>query len=158
MALPERIESRLRIPLVAAPMHRFSGYELASAACKAGVVGAFPSSNAQTIEELDGWLERFERTDHECIEQGLPRPAPHCPNLIMPQPRLGEDVACLCRHRVEMVITSVGSPAPIIGPLHDVGCLVFSDVATIKPRRRHSAAAPTASFCSAPAPAGKPVG
>lgn len=140
MSLPGRLESRLRIPLVAAPMHRFSGFTLASAACNAGVIGAFPSSNARSVDELDEWLDRFERTDRECLEDGRRRPAPHCPNLIMPQPRLKEDVACLARHGVEMVITSVGSPAPIIAPLHDVGCMVFSDVATIKHAERALAA------------------
>jgi nitronate monooxygenase len=131
MTLPSSIERRLRIPLVSAPMHRFSGFRLASAACSAGIVGAFPSSNARSIDELDGWLDRFELVDRECVEQGRPRPAPHCPNLIMPQPRLAEDIASITRHRVEMVITSVGSPAPVIRPLHDIGCMVFSDVATI---------------------------
>jgi nitronate monooxygenase len=112
-------------------MHRFSGYDLAISACNAGVVGAFPSTNAHSVEELDLWLRRFELNDRQRADQGSVRPAPHCANLIMPQPRLADDLACLCRHRVEMVITSVGSPAPIVGPLHDSGCLVFADVATV---------------------------
>ena len=31
-----------------------------------------------------------------------------------------------------MVITSVGSPAAAVGPLHDVGCLVFADIASLR--------------------------
>ena len=58
--------------------------------------------------------------------------APLCPNLVMRQVRLVEDLACLVRHRVEMVITSVGSPAGVIGPLHDIGCFVMVDVATMR--------------------------
>jgi nitronate monooxygenase len=57
--------------------------------------------------------------------------APCCPNLIIRQPRLRDDLACLVRHRVAMVITSVGSPAEVVAPLHDIGALVFADVATV---------------------------
>jgi nitronate monooxygenase len=35
-----------------------------------------------------------------------------------------------------MVITSVGSPAPAVGALHDVGCLVLADVATLRHAQR----------------------
>ncbi|MBF5066647.1 nitronate monooxygenase, partial [Salmonella enterica subsp. enterica serovar Istanbul] len=70
------------------------------------------------------------------IERGvaeLGRPAaPHCPNLIIRQPRFKDDLACLVRHKVEMVITSVGSPAAAVAPLHDVGCLVFADIASLR--------------------------
>jgi nitronate monooxygenase len=39
-----------------------------------------------------------------------------------------------------MVITSVGSPAPVIEPLHDAGALVFADVASIRHAERAVAA------------------
>jgi nitronate monooxygenase len=35
-----------------------------------------------------------------------------------------------------MVITSVGTPAPVIGPLHDAGVLVLADVASIRHAER----------------------
>ncbi len=44
--LPEAIQRRLRLPLIAAPMLRVSGLELVIAACRSGVVGAFPTANA----------------------------------------------------------------------------------------------------------------
>ena len=31
-----------------------------------------------------------------------------------------------------MVITSVGSPAKVVGPLHDIGCKVFADVGSLE--------------------------
>ncbi len=37
-----------------------------------------------------------------------------------------------CAIRVEMVITSVGSPAAAVGPLHDVGAQVFADIASLR--------------------------
>lgn len=123
-ALPERIASRLRLPVVAAPMLRVSGVELVTAACRAGVVGAFPVANAGGGEELDRWLTEIETAlDGEA--------APHCPNLIVRDPRLGEQLEVVCAHPVEMVIASVGSPVPVIAPLHEAGTLVFADVATL---------------------------
>lgn len=106
-------------------MLRVSGPDLVVAACNAGVIGAFPTKNARTADELDAWL-----TD---IRSRLaPAAAPVCPNLIMRDARLPEDLAIVARHRVEVVITSVGSPAPAIAALHDAGCLVLADVATLR--------------------------
>jgi nitronate monooxygenase len=51
-----------------------------------------------------------------------------------------DELQALVKHRVEMVITSVGSPVEAIGPLHDVGCIVFADVATLHHAERAIAA------------------
>ncbi|MGY3696511.1 nitronate monooxygenase [Bradyrhizobium sp. USDA 3240] len=127
-ALPATIADRLRLPLIAAPMLRVSGVDLVTAVCRSGAIGAFLTANARSVEELDAWLTRIERN-----VANLGRPAaPHCPNLIIRQPRFKDDLACLVRHKVEMVITSVGSPAAAVQPLHDVGCLVFADIASLR--------------------------
>ena len=64
--------------------------------------------------------------------------APVCANLIVHRSnaRLEADLAVLLRHRPEIVITSVGSPAPVLAPLHDAGALVFADVASIRHAER----------------------
>ena len=118
---------RLSIPAIAAPMLGVSGVDLALAACRAGVVGALPTANARTIEQLDEWLTILD----SAVSDG-PSIAPYAPNLIIRQPRLAEDLACLARHNVELVITSVGSPAAVVGPLHDAGAKVFADVGTLR--------------------------
>jgi nitronate monooxygenase len=108
-------------------MLRVSGPRLVEAACRAGVVGAFPAVNARSTKELDSWLTTF---DAAAAQSGNAN-APYCANLIMRHDRLRDDLACLIDHRVEMVITSVGSPAPVVGPLRDIGALVLADVATL---------------------------
>lgn len=130
MSLPVSIAARLRLPLIAAPMLRVSGPALVSAACRAGVIGSFPTVNARSADELDAWLTRIAA---DAAESGRPA-APVCPNIIMRrQPELlAEDVRVLVRHRVPMVIASVGSPEAVVKPLHDVGCLVFADVASVR--------------------------
>ncbi|ABB05791.1 NAD(P)H-dependent flavin oxidoreductase [Burkholderia lata] len=132
--LPSRITQRLRLPLIAAPMLRVSGPDLVITACLNGVVGAFPTANARNLDELDAWLTRIVAT----LAQMPGRAAPWCPNLIMHRDagRLRDEVALIVRHCVEMAITSVGSPAPVIPALHAAGCLVFADVASIRHARR----------------------
>lgn len=126
--LPKHIVNRLCLPLIAAPMLRVSGPEMVSAACRQGVIGAFPTANARSTDELDHWLAGMKRSLAACDSP----PAPICPNLIMQQSRLRDDLACLVRHRVELVITSVGSPAAVIPALHGIGAQVWADVATLK--------------------------
>ncbi len=130
MTLPASLSEGLRLPLIAAPMLRVSGPDLVSAACCAGVIGAFPTVNARTPQELDAWLARIA---DDRSRAGRPT-APPCPNLIMRRDpaAVADDVRVLVRHRVAMVIVSVGSPAAVVGPLHDVGCRVFADVASLR--------------------------
>jgi nitronate monooxygenase len=130
--LSQSIVSRLRLPLIAAPMLHVSGPELVIAACKAGVIGAFPTKNARNVEELDGWIGRIAAETRGA--------APWCPNLIMRDKRLAEDLAVVARHKCEVAITSVGAPAAAVPALHDIGCLVLADIATLKHAERAIAA------------------
>lgn len=120
---------RLRLPLIAAPMFRVSGVDLVVAACRSGVIGAFPTANCRSVEELDLWLTAIRSAEAA---------APWCANLIVHRsnPRMRDDLAMLLRHAPEIVITSVGSPASVVGPLHDAGALVLSDVASIRHAER----------------------
>ncbi len=133
-----RFQGRLSLPLIAAPMFLVSGVELVAAACRNGVIGSFPTVNCRSPEQLDGWLGDIEdRLRRHSDETGKPA-APVCPNLIVHRSnaRLEADLQVLLRHRPELVITSVGSPAPVLAPLHDAGALVFADVASIRHAER----------------------
>jgi nitronate monooxygenase len=137
-----RFRGRLSLPLISAPMFLVSGVELVVAACRNGVIGSFPTVNCRSPEELDGWLGEIEaRLRRHCDESGKPA-APICANLIVHRSnaRLAQDLQVLLRHRPEIVITSVGSPAPVLAPLHDAGALVFADVASIRHAERAVAA------------------
>jgi nitronate monooxygenase len=133
---------RLSLPLIAAPMFLVSGVELVVAACRNGVIGAFPTVNCRSPEQLDQWLGEIEdRLRRHSNESGKPT-APICANLIVHRSnaRLEQDLAVLLRHKPEIVITSVGSPAPVLAPLHEAGALVFADVASIRHAERAVAA------------------
>lgn len=129
MSLPDRLERRLRLPLIVAPMLTVSSPQLVIAACRAGAIGAFPTANCRTIDELDAWLSRF-------AAELTPNDAPWCANLVIRRADLGAHLDRLLASRVELVITSVGSPKPVIGPLHEAGALVFADVATLAHARK----------------------
>ena len=123
-------------------MFLVSGVELVVAACRNGVIGSFPTVNCRSPEQLDGWLGDIEqRLRRHSDETGKPA-APICPNLIVHRSnaRLEADLQVLLRHRPEIVITSVGSPAPVLAALHDAGALVFADVASIRHAERAVAA------------------
>ncbi|MDP3252284.1 MAG: nitronate monooxygenase [Hydrogenophaga sp.] len=126
MALPAQWRTRLRLPLVAAPMLQVSGPALVAATCRAGVIGAFPAANCRQHGELAAWIAEIRHTIGDPAVA-----APFAVNLIVRSATLADDLACVMREKVELVITSVGSPAALVGPLHDAGCHVFADVATL---------------------------
>jgi nitronate monooxygenase len=142
MSLPAALKSRLRLPLIAAPMFLVSGPALVKAACRAGVVGSFPTANCRTVEELDRWLADMSDDLLRAADRGGRAPAPLCPNLIVHRsnPRVADDLAAVLRHKAEMVITSVGSPEPVMKPLKDAGCLVLADVASVRHAEKAAAA------------------
>ena len=137
-----RFRDRLGLPLIAAPMFLVSGVDLVVAACRNGVIGAFPTVNCRSSEQLDGWLGEIEARLQRHSENSEKPAAPICPNLIVHRSnaRLEADLHVLLRHKPEIVIASVGSPAPVLAPLHDAGALVFADVASIRHAERAVAA------------------
>jgi nitronate monooxygenase len=131
MSLPTDWRPRLRLPLVVAPMLTVSGPELVAAACAAGVIGAFPTANCRSADELTHWMRQI-RDGIAARGTPLSAAAPIAANLIVHSPQLQDHLQVLLRERVELVITSVGSPRALVRPLHDIGCRVWADVASLR--------------------------
>ena len=131
MSLPASLRGRFSVPAIAAPMFLVSGPELVIESCKAGVAGTFPAMNARPATQLDEWLTRIdvELAAFRAAHPALPC-APHGVNLILhaSNVRLHEDIDTLVRHRVPIVITSLGNPAEVVKRVHAYGGLVLSDV------------------------------
>ena len=145
MQTPEplaRFRERLTLPLIAAPMFLVSGVDLVVAACRNGVIGSFPTVNCRSPEQLEAWLGDMRTQLRRHADDTGRAAAPICPNLIVHRSnaRLEQDLQVLLRHAPEIVITSVGSPAAVLAPLHDAGALVFADVASIRHAERAAAA------------------
>ena len=119
-------------------MFLISGVELVVAACRNGVIGSFPTVNCRNPEQLDAWLGEIADRLRRHADQSDKPLAPVCANLVVhhSNARLQQDLQVLLRHKPEMVITSVGSPAPVLAQLHDAGAIVFADVASIRHAER----------------------
>lgn len=139
MPVPEALRHRLRLPAIAAPMFLVSGPELVLAACRAGIVGTFPSLNARTTELLDAWLGRIGAAS---ADPAGGQPLPWGVNLIVHRSnvRLEADLAAVVRHRVPLVITSLGDPADVVRQIHAYGGLVFHDAIGVRHAKRAIAA------------------
>jgi nitronate monooxygenase len=147
-----RLAQSLRIPVFAAPMFLVSGPELVVAACKAGIVGAFPTPNCRTAAALDEWMAIISGALSDAGTQPSPHPiAPWALNLITHSsyPRLADDLALVKSHRPPIVITALGSPKPAIETVHGYGGLVFADVININLARKAAAAGVDGLVCVA---------
>lgn len=129
MPLPALFKDRLRLPLVAAPMFLASSPKLLLAQCRSGVVGSMPALNARSSGQLDDWLG-------ELVQDltASPTAAPFAINQILSPANLRQDrdLALLEKHRVPVVITSVGSPGEVVATVHGYGGLVFHDVISVR--------------------------
>ena len=130
MTLPKAFEG-LRLPAIAAPMFLTSGPDLVVEVCRSGVVGTFPALNQRSTDGFVAWLEEI-ATRLEAFDS----PAPYGVNLIVHRsnPRLRADLEEVVRHRVPLVITSLGAVADVVDAVHSYGGLVFHDVIS----RRHA--------------------
>ncbi len=126
---------RLRLPVVAAPMFLVSGPELVLEACKAGIVGAFPTPNARPIETLEAWLAtiteglKAHRAEHPDAVVG-----PWAANVVThsSNARLAQDLKLIETYRPPIVITALGSPKPAMKVVHGYGGLVLADVVNLR--------------------------
>ncbi len=129
MPLPPLLAGRLRLPVIGAPMFLVSGPELVIAQCKAGVVGAFPALNARPIEQLDAWLTQI----GEALAADRAA-APFAVNLIVHRSnsRIEEDLALCVKHRVPLVITSLGARVDVIQAIQAYGGTVLHDIISLE--------------------------
>jgi nitronate monooxygenase len=108
--------------------------ELVLAQCKAGVIGGFPSLNARPEHVLDEWLGRIRRELAAYDDAHPERPsAPFAVNLIVHKsnPRLMHDLELCVKHRVEIVITSLGARPDVNEAIHSYGGVVLHDVINV---------------------------
>jgi nitronate monooxygenase len=131
MALPEILTKSLRIPVVASPLFIISHPPLVLAQCKAGVVGSFTALNARPAEQLDDWLAEITET-LAAYDAANPdrQAAPFAVNQIVHKSnnRLEQDLADCVKHKVPIVITSLGAVEEVNQAVHSYGGIVLHDV------------------------------
>ncbi|NEW89951.1 nitronate monooxygenase [Rhodopseudomonas sp. WA056] len=131
MPMPALFKGRLSVPVIGSPLFIISGPELVIAQCKAGVVGSFPALNARPAALLDEWLHQI-REELAAYDKAHPeRPsAPFAVNQIVHKSnnRLDADLALCEKHKVPMLITSLGAREELNQAAHNWGGIVFHDV------------------------------
>ena len=140
MQQPEFIKD-LALPAIAAPMFLISGPELVIECCKNGIVGSFPALNQRSSEGFEEWLLQIKSALKSFEESTGKKPAPFGVNLIVhpTNPRLQDDLKLCIKHRVPIIITSLGAVSELVDAVHAYGGLVFHDI--IKKRHAEKAAA-----------------
>ncbi len=130
----------LSLPVVAAPMFLISGPKLVIECCKNGIVGTFPALNQRTTEGFEAWVVEIKEALAEFEKETGKKAAPFGVNLIVHQsnPRIMADLQVIAKHKVPLVITSLGAVSELVQAVHGYGGLVFHDV--IKKRHAEKAA------------------
>jgi nitronate monooxygenase len=121
-------------------MFLISGPQLVISCCKQGIVGTFPALNQRTSEGFEEWLIEIKEALQAFEQETGKKPAPFGVNLIVhpTNPRLEADLKLCIKHKVPLIITSLGAVSQVVDAVHSYGGLVFHDI--IKKRHAQKAA------------------
>ena len=110
--------------VIGSPLFIISNPKLVIAQCQAGVVGSMPALNARPASQLDDWLAEITETlaAHDAAHPDAPS-APFAINQIVHRSndRLEQDMAVCAKHRVPVVITSLGARSDVNEAVHEIG-------------------------------------
>lgn len=113
----------MRLPAICAPMFLVTGPQMVIQACKSGVMGCFPATNARSMDDLRDWLKQ--------IAQAVrPADAPWALNMITHNSygRFAQELELVAEFKPALVITALGGPHRVTEAVHSYGGLVFADV------------------------------
>jgi NAD(P)H-dependent flavin oxidoreductase YrpB (nitropropane dioxygenase family) len=128
--------SRMRLPVIGAPLFIISNPKLVTAQCVSGIVGSFPALNARPKEALDDWLSEIKDRLAEHDATNEQKAAPFAVNQIVHRSndRLMHDMDIIVKHKVPLVITSLGAREDINAAVHSYGGIVLHDVSAAEAR------------------------
>jgi nitronate monooxygenase len=130
LSLPP-VLSRLRIPVIGAPMFIVSNPALVIAQCTAGIVGSFPALNARPAEKLDEWLHEITEALAAWDRDHPDTPAaPFAVNQIVHRSndRFEHDMQVCAKWKVPIVITSLGARTELNDAVHGWGGITLHDI------------------------------
>ena len=139
MSLRDALKNRLSLPVIGSPLFIISVPDLVVAQCTNGIIGAMPSLNARPADQLEEWvIEIKERlASYDARNPDLPA-APFAINLIVHKSndRLEHDLAVCVKHKVPIIITSLGARPEVCEAVHGYGGDVLHDVINQKFARK----------------------
>ena len=127
------IRQGLRLPVIQAPMFLVSGPAMVIAACRAGIIGSFPTQNLRDDAELERWFAGIDAATG--AKAGC---APYAVNVIVhpSYPRREQDIAAVLKWKPPIVITALGSPRDVVDAIHSYGGIVLADVISLRFARK----------------------
>jgi nitronate monooxygenase len=127
------IKRQLRLPVIQAPMFLVSGPAMVIVACRAGIIGSFPTQNLRDDEELERWFAGIDASTG--ANGGC---APYAVNVIVhpSYPRREQDIAAVLKWKPPIVITALGSPRDVVDAIHSYGGIVLADVISLRFARK----------------------
>ncbi len=130
MPIPKLFEGCLSLPVISAPMFLASTPTMVIENCKAGIVGTFPAANQRTSEGLEAWIIEIKSALKAYEQSTGGKVAPFGVNLIVHKtnPRVNADLDILIKHKVPLLITSLGAISDVVDAIHSYGGVVFHDV------------------------------
>lgn len=117
--------SNLTLPLMCAPMSFASSVPLATACCRAGIIGGWQGGTATSDEDFADYLMALDG-----IEGGPP--IVNLPARWATDPAAADRIAMLERARVPLVLSSIGDPSALVERVHGWGGRIIHDVTTMK--------------------------
>jgi nitronate monooxygenase len=125
---------QLRLPVVAAPMFLSSGPDLVVACCTAGVVGTFPAHNRRDAEGFEEWVVEVNKRLAAFEAETGQKPAPFGVNLIVHKTnaKLEQELAVCIKHKVPIIITSLGAVSDLVDAVHGYGGVVWHDIINLR--------------------------
>ena len=128
--LPKAL-SRLRLPVIGAPLFIVSNPHLVIAQCKAGIIGSFPALNARPQSQVDEWLHEISEAlaAHDRDHPDSPS-APFAVNQIVHRSndRFEADMETCAKWKVPIVITSLGAREELNHAVHGWGGITLHDI------------------------------
>src|ERR1700761_5229212 len=119
-------------------MFLVSGPDLVVETCKGGMVGTFPALNQRTNEGYDAWLTEIQQRLAAWGKENGKKAPPFGVNIVVHKSnsRLQADIATTVKHKVPLIITSLGAAKEVVQAAHSYGGLVFHDVINMKHARK----------------------
>jgi nitronate monooxygenase len=132
---PQFLEN-LTLPVIAAPMFLISGPKLVIECCNNGIVGTFPALNQRSTEGFEEWVIEIKEALETYEKETGKKAAPFGVNLIVhpTNPRVQPDLEICIKHKVPLIITSLGAVSDLVNAVHSYGGIVYHDVI----KKRHA--------------------
>ena len=124
----------LSLPIIAAPMFLISHPKMVIECCRNGIIGTLPSLNNRTTEGFEEWVIEIKEGLKAIEAETGKTPPPYGVNLIVhgSNPRAMEDLKICIKHKVPIIITSLGAVKELVDAVHAYGGKVYHDITNLR--------------------------